>query len=57
MAFTASEPAPVDQTETKATKSAKKTTAKVEKKAKPILYSGNKVIESTASSTQTQEQQ
>jgi len=57
MAFTASEPAPVDQADVKATKSAKKSTAKVEKKAKPVLYTGNKVIETTASSTQTQQQQ
>jgi len=57
MAFTASEPAPVDQPEAKATKNAKKSTAKVEKKAKPILYTGNKVIETTASTTETQKQQ
>jgi len=57
MAFTASEPAPVDQTEAKATKNAKKSTAKVEKKAKPVLYTGNKVIETTASTTETQKQQ
>ena len=58
MAFTASEPVAVEETEKKATKSAKKSTAKVEKKAKPIHYSGNKVIETTAASTtETQQQQ
>ena len=58
MAFTASEPEAVEETEKKATKSAKKSTAKVEKKAKPVHYSGNKVIETTAASTtETQQQQ
>jgi hypothetical protein len=57
MAFTASEPVVVDETEKKATKNAKKSTAKVEKKAKPIHFSGNKVIETTASTTETQQKQ
>ena len=57
MAFTASEPVAVEETEKKATKNAKKSTAKTEKKAKPVHYSGNKVIETTASSTETQQQQ
>ena len=57
MAFTASEPVAVEETEKKATKSAKKSTAKVVKKAKPVHYSGNKVIETTASTTETQQQQ
>jgi hypothetical protein len=49
-AFMTTEPVTTDveKTEKKATKSAKKSTAKVVK-AKPILYSGNKVIETTAS--------
>jgi hypothetical protein len=49
-AFMATEPVTTDveKTEKKATKSAKKSTAKVVK-VKPILYSGNKVIETTAS--------
>ena len=54
MAFTASEPVAVEETEKKATKSAKKSTAKTVKKAKPVHYSGNKVIEGTASSTDSQ---
>jgi len=54
MAFTAAEPV-VEETEKKATKNAKKSTAKVVKKAKPVHYSGNKVIETTASNTETQQ--
>jgi len=54
MAFTASEPA-VEETEKKDTKNAKKSTAKTVKKAKPVHYSGNKVIETTASNTETQQ--
>ncbi len=54
MAFTATEPV-VEETEKKATKNAKKSTAKVVKKAKPVHYSGNKVIETTASNTETQQ--
>ena len=51
----ASEPVVAEETEKKATKNAKKSTAKVAKKAKPVHYSGNKVIETTASSTETQQ--
>ena len=48
-AFMTTEPATteVEKIEKKATKSAKKATAKVTK-VKPVLYSGNKVIETTA---------
>ena len=57
MAFTTSEQPAVPETESKATKNAKKSTAKNApvKKAKPVLYSGNKVIETTASNTETKQ--
>jgi len=57
MAFTATEPVveETEKAEKKGTKNAKKSTAKVVKKAKPVHYSGNKVIETTASSTETQQ--
>ena len=57
MAFTTSEQPAVPETENKATKNSKKSTAKTApvKKAKPVLFSGNKVIETTASNTETKQ--
>ena len=54
-AFMTTEPATteVEKTEKKATKSSKKAVAKVTK-VKPVLYSGNKIIETTASATNAQ---